>query len=81
MTDAMSLPLAEAVDQIYYGANCCGEVRKIDLHKLLADLGPDFLVRDIRPRLKCSKCGGKDLVVTTLWKSSTTTDRLMEAWK
>ena len=77
------LTLAEAVDQIYYGASCedCHEVRKIDLHKLLADLGPDFMVGDIMHKLKCQQCGGKNIITAKLRKDATSTERLMERWK
>ena len=80
---AHDLTLAEAVDQIYFGASCnaCHEVRRVDLHKLLERFGPDFLVKDINKHLRCSKCGRRGDPVTTLWKSATTTERMMGHWK
>ena len=63
MTDkpAYLLTLAEAADLIYYGASCatCRETRRIDLAKLRDRLEPDVLVRDIRTRLRCTKCGAR----------------------
>lgn len=80
---AHDLTLAEAVDHIYYGASCetCRSVRRIDLNRMLAEMGPDALVRDIRPRLACAKCGGKEIISVTLWKAATTSHLLMADWK
>jgi hypothetical protein len=77
------LSLAEAVDLLEYAASCetCKEVRRIDLRAMLARLGPDALVCDIRPRLRCKRCGQKNVICVTLWRSATTTERMMERWK
>lgn len=77
------LTLAEAVDQIFYGASCedCHEVRRIDLSKLVASLGPDFLVGDVLSRLRCSVCDGRHIISVKLRKDATNTERLMERWK
>lgn len=83
MTDAVDLTLAQAVERIEYGAGCgtCREVRRINLQHLRETLGDSFLVRDIRPRLVCRRCGSREIIVTTLWKSATSTERLMAHWK
>lgn len=81
--DAVDLTLAEAVEQIEYGAGCgrCREVRRINLQLLRETLGDSFCVRDIRPHLVCRKCGNREIIVTTLWKSATSTERLMAHWQ
>jgi hypothetical protein len=61
-TAAHLLKLDESVGQIYFGASCedCRHgLRRIDVSRLVAQLGPDVLVQDVRPRLRCAKCGGK----------------------
>ena len=77
------LTLAEAVDSIYFGASCedCKRGARIDLQRLRDLLGPDILVQDIRPRLRCSECGSKHVIVATLWKDSSMSERMMEHWK
>jgi hypothetical protein len=80
---AEQLTLAEAVERIEYGANCdrCHETRRVDLARLRDRLGPDFLVGDLRPRLRCAKCGKRQVIVVTLWKAASSTDRLTQHWK
>jgi len=82
MKSADDLTLAEAVDLIVYGANCraCKETRQIDLHQLLERFGPDFIVYKILPKLRCTKCGSRQIICVTLWKEAATTERLMEHW-
>jgi hypothetical protein len=78
------LTLAEAVDQIYFGASCedCKRgVRRIDLAHLLRLLEPRILVQDIRTRLRCSECGGKNVIISTLWKDNSMSERMIEHWK
>jgi hypothetical protein len=80
---AEQLTLAEAVDAIEYGASCdrCRETRRVNLAKLRDRLGPDFPVGDIRRRLRCAKCGKRNVIVVTLWKSATSTPALSAHWK
>jgi hypothetical protein len=80
---AEQLTLAEAVEQIYYGACCntCRATRRIDLAKILERLGPRFLIRDVRAQLRCQTCGSRKVVITTLWKESSMSDRMIEQWK
>lgn len=80
---AEQLTLAEAVELIDYGASCnrCRETRRVDLAKLRDNLGARVLIGDVRPRLRCSKCGNRRVIVVTLWKDATATERLSEHWK
>lgn len=61
--------LLKDVDQTYYyGASCgpCGHASRLDLNKLRAYLGPDFKLKDVRPRLKCEKCGNRQVIISYL---------------
>jgi hypothetical protein len=80
---AEQLTLAEAVELIAYGASCnrCQETRRVDLARLRDRLGPRFLVGDIRPRLRCSKCGTRKVIAVTLWTSATSTAAISAHWK
>jgi hypothetical protein len=83
MTPVDDLTLAEGVELLVYGADCrtCKTgTRRIDLKRLLERLGPNIRMRDIRPLLRCSACGGKDVIVVMHWKSATTTDRMTAHW-
>jgi hypothetical protein len=77
------LALAEAVELIAYGASCnrCHETRRVDLARLRDRLGPSVLVGDIRPRLRCSKCGNRHIICVTLWLSASSTSSLSAHWK
>lgn len=81
--NAVELTLAEAVDQIDYGACCnrCRETHRIDLAQLLARFGPHFTVDEIRPRLICTKCDTREIIVVTLWKSASSTEQMTAHWK
>jgi hypothetical protein len=80
---AEDLTLAEAVEQIVYGADCrdCKEVRRLDLAIMRDRLGADFRVGDLRPLLTCPICGGRRIIVATHWKSATTSERMTADWK
>jgi hypothetical protein len=60
--------LAHVDDTYYYGADCqsCLRSRRLSLVRLRAMLGDDFPVKDIRPRLKCTTCGSKAMIITFL---------------
>jgi hypothetical protein len=60
--------LAEVDDRYYYGVSCqsCMRSARLSLTRLRGLLGDDFLVVKVRPRLKCSTCGSKELTVTFL---------------
>ena len=80
---AEQLTLAEAVDLIVYGASCnsCHETRRVDLARLRDHLGPHVLVGEIPPRLRCSKCGTRRVIIVTLWKGASSTSSMMAHWK
>jgi len=80
---AEQLTLAEAVELIVYDANCkrCHVTRRIDLAQLRDQLGQEFLVGDVRPRLRGSKCGSRDVIVVTLWQSASSTASITSHWK
>jgi len=77
------LTLDEAIQLIVYGASCsvCLETRRIDLARLRDRLGADFLVGDIRRRLRCTKCGTRKVISVTLWTSATSTAATSAHWK
>lgn len=81
-TPADDLTLREAIEKLYYGAECkpCGEVRYVNLLRAAARCGLDMKVRELRPRLRCSKCGNKAVIVTTLWRSASTSEQAMRRW-
>jgi hypothetical protein len=60
--------LSDVDDTYYYGADCrsCLRSSRISLVRLRATLGDDFPLKDIRPRLKCTTCGSKAMVITFL---------------
>jgi len=80
--DAISLPLCTAATQIAYGAECrrCKIIVRVDLEVMARRLGPQAQVRDIRPRLRCSRCGSRDPIICTLWLSQTATAAMVEGW-
>lgn len=49
----------------YYSASCQSCLRKvrISLVRLRSQLGDDFPLGDVRPRLKCSTCGSRKIIV------------------
>ena len=77
------LTLAEAVELIVYGASCnrCHETRRVDLAQLCDRLGPHLLVGDIVPRLRCTKCGERNVIIVTLWRSASSTSSMTAHWK
>jgi hypothetical protein len=60
--------LADVDDAYYYAAQCrsCLRHRRMSLVRLRATLGDDFPLKDVRPRLKCTTCGSKAMVITFL---------------
>ncbi|HEU4601573.1 MAG TPA: hypothetical protein VFS24_06380 [Steroidobacteraceae bacterium] len=67
------LPLGQAWARVVYTAQCkhCGYRNRVDLKLALERLGPDVLLRHLRPKLRCSKCGSKDMIVAMLDKQWT----------
>jgi hypothetical protein len=60
--------LAHVDDSYYYGAYCgkCRHAARLSLVKLRERLGDDFPLKDVRPRLRCRRCGSRHIVVTFL---------------
>lgn len=79
---ALSHTLGEAVHALIYLVECtkCKHRSRVDLAALEGLYGPDFPVERIRSMLQCSKCGRKQTIITTLWRSATTTDAMMQRW-
>jgi len=55
-------------DTYYYGAYCrkCKHGSRLSLQKLRAALGDNFMLRDLRHRLRCERCGSRQAVITFL---------------
>jgi hypothetical protein len=68
--------LGQAAREQVYLIECkdCKHHAQVDLVAMAASLGESFPLADLRPRLKCAKCGSRDTISTTLWKSSTATE-------
>lgn len=60
--------LSDVDDTYYYGADCrsCLRSRRISLVRLRAVLGDAYPLKAIRPRLTCSTCGSKAMIITFL---------------
>jgi hypothetical protein len=60
--------LAHVDDSYYYGAYCrkCKHSARLSLVKLRAHLGDDFPLAKVRERLRCQRCGSRQIVITFL---------------
>ena len=60
--------LAHVDDSYYYGAYCrkCKNSARLSLSKLRAHLGDNFPLVKIRDKLRCERCGSKQIVITFL---------------
>lgn len=60
--------LSDLDDSFYYGLTCqsCQHSSRLSLTRLRSLLGDTFPLKDVRTRLKCSKCDSKLIVVTFL---------------
>ncbi len=60
--------LAHVDDSYYYGAYCrrCKHSARLSLVKLRAHLGENFPLAKVRDRLRCERCGLRELVITFL---------------
>ncbi len=65
------MTLGVAWREIVYTASCqqCHELRRVDLRALAERFGEDFPLGDVRSRLRCSTCGGRDVIICTRWKN------------
>ncbi len=59
---------AHVDDSYYYGAYCrrCKHSARLSLVKLRAHLGEDFPLAKVRDRLRCERCGLRQVVITFL---------------
>ena len=60
--------LAHVDDSYYYGAYCrrCKHSARLSLVKLRAHLGDNFPLAKVRDRLRCERCGLREVVITFL---------------
>src|ERR1700678_2319961 len=60
--------LAHVDDSYYYGAYCrrCKHSARLSLVKLRAHLGDNFPLAQVRARLRCERCGLREVVITFL---------------
>ena len=60
--------LAHVDDSFYYGAYCrkCKHSGRLSLVKLRAHLGDDFPLIKVREKLRCQRCGSRQVMVTFL---------------
>ena len=62
-----SARLGDVDDSSYYAASrvaCFFSGGRSSLLKLLTHLGPHFMLKDVRPRLKCERCGKRRAIIT-----------------
>lgn len=60
--------LAHVDDSYYYGAYCrrCKHSARLSLVKLRAHLGESFPLAKVRDRLRCERCGLREVVIAFL---------------
>jgi hypothetical protein len=60
--------LAHVDESYYYGAYCrrCKHSARLSLVKLRAHLGDNFPLVKVRDRLRCERCGLREVVITFL---------------
>ncbi len=60
--------LAHVDDTYYYGAHCreCKHSARLSLSKLRVHLGDTFPLVKVRDKLRCERCGSKQIVITFL---------------
>jgi hypothetical protein len=60
--------LTHVDDSYYYGAYCrrCKHSARLSLVKLRAHLGDNFPLAKLRDRLRCERCGQREVVITFL---------------
>lgn len=58
--------LREVDDTYYFGVSCsdCQRRRRLSLVRLRTMLGDDYLVVDIRKRMKCATCHSKKIIIS-----------------
>jgi len=60
--------LAHVDDSYYYAAYCrkCKHSARLSLEKLRRRLGDDFPLASVKSRLRCERCGSRQIVITFL---------------
>jgi hypothetical protein len=60
--------LKDIDERYYYGATCskCQHRARLSIRKLKDHLGEEFLIDDIRKRLRCERCGNRQCVIAFL---------------
>jgi hypothetical protein len=60
--------LRDVDESYYYGAWCrkCEHGARLNLAKLRAHLGGEFPLLKLRAKLRCERCGGREVVITFL---------------
>jgi hypothetical protein len=67
-----------ALEQVYLiECTACKHHAQVDLKLMAASLGESFPLADLRPRLRCSECGSKKTISTTLPKSASKTEEMV----
>jgi hypothetical protein len=63
-----SATLGDLTDEYYLAASCssCRHGARLNIGKLRAVLGTAYAVAGVRARLRCDRCGSKQVVVTFL---------------
>jgi hypothetical protein len=72
--------LGQAAKEQVYLIECraCKHHAQVNLVAMAASLGESFPLADLRPRLRCSECGSRNTISTTLWKSSSATEQSVQ---
>lgn len=76
------MTLGQAARELIYLVSCkdCKREARIDLGAMADRFGADSPLRKVKRTLKCGGCGSKGFIITTLWKSASTSDRVMRRW-
>lgn len=74
------LTLSQGAAQLAYCYQCkqCRFKERVNLTRVAADYPAETKVGDLGKLLPCGQCGGFDKIVTLLWLSASTTDRMLE---
>jgi len=77
-----SMTLGQAAKELIYLVECktCKRQARIDLNAMAQRLGNDNPLAWLKPKLKCSACQSSQFVITTYFKSATTSDAVMRKW-
>jgi len=67
--------LGQAAKEQVYLIECtaCKHKAQVDLIAMSEKFGESFQMKDLKTKLRCSRCRSKKTILTTLWRSSTAT--------